>query len=244
VEDKTSADKTPPAEPEAEHIEPAPLPTAPSVVPVAESAKPTLRKEVREWAAFGTSLLALAVSVASYFNSQSSSKLAQTQFDSDRAIVLVGEKMKDEKPEGMLFKFHALQSSQRVSRLQITVPTAFDSKSWTATPPDQVLSLVPIDYKIGDYYLKTVGRKEGFAGVVRGEIPVVLDAIYSVSGESMQRRGLYSLEVLVVIGEKDTELPSVDIKDFAFIQALGMDSDPQKVVDDVWNQREQRVHDK
>ena len=71
---------------------------------------------------------------------------------------------------------------------------------------------MPIDYKIGEYYLKTVGRKEGFAGVVRGEIPVVLDSLYSVSGESMQRRGLYSMKVLVVIGAEDMSCPLLTLR--------------------------------
>ena len=70
-----------------------------------------------------------------------------------------------------------------------------------------------------------------------GQIPAVLDAMYSIAAVSMQRRGLYSIEVLVVIGATRHELPKVDIEDFAFIQGMGMNEDPQKTVDELWKQR-------
>jgi hypothetical protein len=242
------ADPTAPAP--SENLRPLPNPAPEPPTPILETKPVTTHhgialggsvvwKDIREWAAFVTSLVALGVSFAGFINSRASSNLAQIQFNSDRAIVLVGEKMKDEKPQGLMFKFHPLSSSQHLSKLQITVPSTFAKGSWLATPPDQVISLASIGYKVGDFYLKSVGRQKGYANVVRAEIPVVFDAFYSVAGDSMQRRGLYSLEALVVIGENDTELPSVDFEDFAFIQPLALDMDPQKIADEAWSMRKQ-----
>ncbi len=221
---------------------PAPEPTTPipEITHSGDSVpRPVVWKDIREWAALVTSLVALGISFAGFINSRASSQLAQIQFNSDRAIVLVGEKMKDEKPQGLMFRFHPLSGSQHLSKLQITVPSTFEKGSWLATPPDQVISLAPITYVVGDFYLKSVGRQKGYARVVRAEIPVVLDAFYSVAGDSMQRRGLYSLEALIVIGENDTELPSVDFEDFAFIQPLPLDIEPQKIADEAWSTRKQ-----
>jgi hypothetical protein len=228
------------------NLNPPPNPVPEPATPIPESThgresvlRPLVWKDVRAWAAFVTSLIALGISFAGFIISRESSKLAQIQFNSDRAIVLVGEKMKDEKPQGLMFKFHPLSGSQHLSKLQITVPSTFGKGSWLATPPDQVISLASITYLVGDFYLKSIGRQKGYARVVRAEIPVVLDAFYSVAGDSMQRRGLYSLEALIVIGENDTELPSVDFQDFAFIQPLPLDIDPQKTADEAWSTRKQ-----
>jgi hypothetical protein len=211
---------------------PAPMP-APSGQ---ELEKPSKTKSIRDWAAISMSAIALAVSILGYFNSRTSTMLSQYQFNADRAIILVGDKL-DEQPKGMMFRFHALSATQHLSKLMITVPSVFQNRSWKASPPDQKLSLFPIETKVGEYYLSKFGRKFGYARVLEPNIPVILDAWYSVAGESAARRGLYLLDGTVLINDDKNQLPDVDFKDFSFVQELDFNADPQKLIDEAWKEK-------
>jgi hypothetical protein len=168
--------------------------------------------------------------------------LSQAQFDSARAAIIVADLMPDEPPKGRIFKLHALSSTQRLSKVRITVPTPLQKGAWDAFPPDQQLSLAPIGDVVGQYYLNRMGRKKGFARVAFVDIPVVFDASYSVEGVMASRRALYSLATEIVILDDDTKLPSVEFKDFAFVQGLSFDTNPQQVVDDIFAQNKPSNH--
>jgi hypothetical protein len=199
-------------------------------------------KDVREWASLFISLIALATSLASYRTSISSSKLEQRKYDAERAVVLVAEKVKDELPKAEMFRFHALQSNQHITHLQITVPSEFGSGSWPAQPPDQKLSLARIDYKVAQYFKKDAAVETGYAAVVEARIPVVLDAEYSVDGETMDRRGVYALSTEMVVTDKEDDDPTVNFQDFGFMYSADMNEDPQKIVDAVWQEAKNEVH--
>jgi hypothetical protein len=199
-------------------------------------------KDVREWASLVISLIALATSWASYRTSISSSKLEQRKYDAERAIVLVAEKMKDELPKDELFRFHALQPNQHITHLQITVPSEFGSRSWGAQPPDQLLSLTPIDDQVAQYFKKDAAVETGYAAVVEARIPVVLDAEYSVDGETVDRRGVYTLSTEMVVTDKEYDTPRVNFLDFGFMYSADINEDPQKIVDAVWQEAKNEVH--
>ena len=232
----TPSDPTPPRSNGPDESQPvaSAVPASPDTKPV----EPPHWKTKREWAALTFSGIALTVSVAGYLNSRRSADLAEMKFNSERALVIVAEQQKREGTDGMSFKFHPLASNQRLSKLQMTVPTAFKMQPWVGVGPDQEISLWALREGVGAYYKNRVTNDRDHFKLVLTDLPVVFDAIYSVGGESAPHRGLYSLVTQIVVGDRVT----VTFSDFYFVQALDLETDPQKVVDEVLTRRQPREH--
>lgn len=210
----------------------------PNLPPPADSAW----KEVREWASICLSLVALVVAGAGYKISRSSADLERTKYDEQRAIIVVGEKVNNEEPKGMMFKLHAQDPAQRLTNLRITVPSIFHIKAWESNPENQEISLFPLELPLGRFCLDKLGRTKDNITAASVSIPVILDAAYSVSGVSMERRGLYLLRAFITITDREYELPSVTFQDFAFADGVDMKADPQLIVDRIMGENAPTVH--
>ncbi len=183
------------------------------------------------------------MSIIGYNTSRTATDLAQKQFDADRAVIVVGEKEDKDGTEGTMFKFHPLSPDQRLSVVELTFPSVIEKGPRRAVGPQQEISFIQDKFTAGDYYLKKAGPlKPGTFGFMESQIPVVIDAFYSVAGVSAQRRGLYYLTVDVSLQENVTRA-DVSFEDFAFMQELNLDSDAQKVVDDLFALKKFERHD-
>jgi hypothetical protein len=214
------------------------MPSSPPEPPATKTPEPPHWKTKREWAALTFSAVALCVSVAGYFNSRRSSDLAEMKFNSDRALVVVAEQEKREGTDGTFFRFHPLASGQRLSKLIMTVPSAFKTEPWVAVAPDQEMSLSTLREGVANYYKNRITTDRDHFKYVETDLPVVFDAIYSVGGDSEPHRGLYSLVTQVIIAQDVT----VSFIDFYFVHTLDFRSDPRAVVDDILARRQTRQH--
>jgi hypothetical protein len=124
--------------------------------------------------------------------------------------------------------------------LAIVFPSVINDSPHTSFPPEQEISLFTEREKLAEYYQKNTKITKDHFSLVQGQIPVIIDATYSVAGVSMPRRGLYYFALTAVVDQNSP--PKVDLLDLYFVTGLDINSDPRKEVDDLMSQRQVRTH--
>lgn len=141
----------------------------------------------KDWIAIGTSVLALMVSLASYYTSVRATDVTEQAFQAERQLTLIGQIS-----NLMEVRLKAQSSSHVVSRIRAYGPSSLNFSSREASIPDFVVSLGPTDFYVAQAVLAKEGRPEPNSSVIHNcRIPIVLRANYSVAGASYVHTGLY-----------------------------------------------------
>ena len=185
-------------------IEPKAGPIEPEAIPVAPPSKPPAVPSdvIKLWAPIVISIISLVVSIIGYFNSKHTTDLTQAQFDADRNIVAVAEKIKD---SDATFKFRALNTNQQINRVTMYIPAPFHDFPIYTEGSDQQLKLDSMKPRILAYYTTPNNQEvppaptedNATESIFYKDIPVVLFMKYSVAGETRERQGIYAVRAKI-----------------------------------------------
>ena len=156
--------------------------------------------------------LAVAMGILNYKDTHQTSTINEARFSGERSVIVVAEPDNTAVAplKGKLFHLHTLSAAQRIDHVEITVPSIFATGPWSTTAPDQLLTLAPIDFKVQDYFEKRFPQHPGMTTYAEMPIPVVLDTVYSMSGETLKIRGAYTLMAHLLRISKPGEQPTVN----------------------------------
>jgi hypothetical protein len=82
-----------------------------------------------------------------------------------------------------------------------------------------------------------VPAKKGYTQVIRAaRVPVIIESFFTINGNNMHDKSLYLLEFLSVIGDKEYESPTIEIKGLIFRERLDPSVDIKKYINQIWKE--------
>lgn len=120
-------------------------------------------------------------------------------------------------------------------RAKASYPDVISKHEWPIEAPEYSLHLVSPIVNIQKAVEERVKKRKGYVVVLDdSRIPVVIEAYYTIDGESFMEKSLYSLEYKAVVREEEWKSPFVNISGLLFNQRLPVETDAKAYLNEIW----------
>lgn len=177
------------------------------------------------------SLVALFSSIRSCSVAEDAFKLQAEQNDASKLTVWIGKYDEASKAISIV----PSNSKVVLLRAKASYPDVISKQEWPIEAPEYKLHLTSPIVNIQKAVEDRVKKRKGYVVLLDdSRIPIVLEAYYTIDGESFMEKSLYSIEYEAIIREEEWKSPFVKINGLLFNQRLPVETDPKAYLNEIW----------
>ena len=177
------------------------------------------RKDLVAAGSLLASVAALAVSIVSCQIALDAQNQAVTQFRQERQLVLTAT-FETPKASGSCSSIKAQPISQdfKFQEGRAYLPPEIYKEPIPIANDGDFHSMGSVCFDFQKFIKTKLPAKPGYTQVGDGAIPLFIESFYAVKGESYTDKSLYVLNTLIVVSDKEEELPSITFEGLSFVQ--------------------------
>ncbi|MCF2861040.1 hypothetical protein ABMY44_02525 [Pseudoalteromonas sp. Cnat2-41] len=168
------------------------------------------------------SLFALLVSVKSCHLADEVQQQSSKEYKQERWLILTG--VFEEK--GLGIKVKAIDSEKVFLEGKASFPKSIYKEEIPINSDGDFLHMGSVGYDLKKFIASKIPKKEGFAKVSSGKIPLYIQSYYAVKGETYTDISLYMLNMTIVVSGEEYKDPHVNLEGLIFVERYRPDVKP------------------
>ncbi len=177
-------------------------------------------------------LVSLVVSVRGCVVADKSFEIANSEFESQRTLILTGTVSGD----GDQIDIKTADANLLLQRANVTFPSEIDPQDWPVLSPENELHVLVHRNAIQRLLSERIPRAKGYAiGSLDFRIPLAISATYIAKGKLFRDQSLYQLTYSFVITDDDNHEPRVNFRSLLYVERISHTTDLRAFIDSIWS---------